>query len=199
MRLAAVLLAAGRSRRFGEENKLLAPVGGLPMAARAMERLAALDAGLRLAVVSCEEVAALARERGFSVAWNERPERGMASSIALGVQAARDAGMDAVLLMAADQPKLSAASLRALLAGFERGGCRAACLMDETHWGNPAVLDIAYAPELCALNGDRGAKAVLRRHEGELTRVMCMLPRELDDADDPRALAAISEELGGRA
>ncbi|MDO5377104.1 MAG: nucleotidyltransferase family protein [Clostridia bacterium] len=195
MRLAAVLLAAGKSRRFGKENKLLASVGGVPMAALAMERLAALGAEWTLAVVSCGEVAALARERGLSVVWNGQPERGMAGSIALGVRAAQKWGADAVLLMAADQPKLSLASLRALLDGFARGGSRIACLADETHWGNPAVLAIAYAPELLALGGDRGAKAVLKRHEDELTRVPCAAARELDDADDPQTLAALIETL----
>lgn len=196
MRLAAVLLAAGESRRFGEANKLLAPAGGKPMAALAMERLAALGAPWTIAVVSCEAVAALARERRLLTVWNEAPERGMASSIALGVSAARARGADAVLLMAADQPGLSLASLRALLEGFARGGSRLACLMDETHWGNPAVFAAAYGDELCALVGDRGAKAVLKRHERELTRVPCAFAHELDDADDPQALAALRARLG---
>jgi len=196
VRLAAVLLAAGRSRRFGEANKLLAPVRGVPMAARAMDLLMALKADAALAVVSCEEVAALARERGMRAVWNAQPERGLSASIALGVQAAREEGADAVLLLAADQPRLTEASLRALLAGFCRGGCLAACLEDETHWGNPAIFAMALAPELLELTGDRGAKAVLKRHEAEAVRVPCAFPGELEDADDPRTLLALCGKPG---
>lgn len=192
MRLAAVLLAAGQSRRFGEKNKLLAPIGGVPMAARAMDRLVALKADFTFVVVSCEEVARLARERGVRAVRNEQPERGLSGSIVLGVQAAREEEADAVLLMAADQPRLTEASLRALVSGFRRGGCRMACLEDETHWGNPAVFSMDYAPELLELCGDRGAKAVLKRHEANVTRVLCASDGELADADDPQALLALT-------
>lgn len=196
MRLVAVLLAAGQSRRFGKANKLLAPVCGVPMAARAMSLLAALEADAAFAVVSCEEVAALARAKGMRAVWNGRPERGLASSIALGVQAAREEGADAVLLMAADQIRLTEESLRALVSGFGRGGCLAACLEDETHWGNPAVFSMALAPELLSLSGDRGAKAVLKRHEAEVLRVPCALCGELEDADNPRTLLALTRGSG---
>lgn len=196
MKLAAVLLAAGQSRRFGRANKLLAPIRGVPMAARAMKLLMVLEADFSFAVVSCEEVARLARERGIRALRNGQPERGLSGSIALGVRAAQEEGADAVLLLAADQPKLTEASLRALLAGFCRGGGLAACLEDETHWGNPAVFSMTLAPELLGLTGDRGAKAVLKRHEEEITRVPCAFPGELADADDPQTLLEMTHESG---
>ncbi|MCI7735889.1 MAG: nucleotidyltransferase family protein [Clostridiales bacterium] len=194
MRLGAVLLAAGLSRRFGEEDKLLADVQGEPMLSRAIRTLRASDADVFFAVVSTERTAEIAREKGLLAVCNKAPQEGLSRSIALGVQAARARGCDAVLLAAADQPRLTEASMRALVGAFREGTRTIACLADETHSGNPAIFASIYFEELLALRGDRGAKAVLRAHEDALRVVCCALPGELADADDPQALRALLQE-----
>lgn len=164
------------------------------MAARAMDTLCALSLKKTVAVVSDEDVAALARARGMETIVNDAPEQGLSRSIVLGVQAAQECG--GVLLMAADQPGLTEGSLRALLGAFD-GEDSLCCLSDETHSGNPAVFGRAYFGELCALQGDRGAKRVLCAHEDRLHVVPCLNAHELADADDPQALAAFCAHLSG--
>ncbi len=188
MRLGGALLAAGRGSRYaaarpGAGNKLLAPFEGKPLVCHAMDALAA--AGLsRVAVVTGEEaIAALARERGFGVVWNERPEMGQGYSVALGVSALSD--LDGALLLAADQPRVSARSLRALIRAFSCGGKGLACLEDGTHWGNPALFGAPAFPALAALRGDAGAKRLLLANEGDLLRVPCAPGDSLFDADTP--------------
>ena len=195
MRLGAVLLAAGLSRRFGEEDKLLADVQGEPMLSRAIRTLRASDADVFFAVVSTERTAEIAREKGLLAVCNKVPQEGLSRSIALGVQAARARGCDAVLLAAADQPRLTQDSVRALLRAFREEKASIACLADETHSGNPAIFAGAFFDELLALQGDRGAKAVLRAHADALCVVRCTLPGELSDADDPQALRALIRKL----
>lgn len=197
MRLGIVLLAAGRSLRFGQEDKLLADAGGQTVISRALGTLGALDADARAAVVSSETAAALADEAGFDVVHNGEPEAGLSRSIALGVLWARGKGCDAVLLAVADQPLLTVDSLAALLAAFRQTG-RVACLEDESHRGNPAVFPAACFDELLALRGDCGAKGVLRAHGDELTVVRCRFPGELADADEPQALALLRGRLAQR-
>lgn len=192
MRIGTVLLAAGLSRRFGDANKLLADVCGRPMAACAMDVQRSFDAERHAVVASDGRVAELARQRGMEVVANDAPELGMAHSIVLGVNAMRD--MDAVLLMAADQPKLTAASLQRLVSAFETEECPIACLMDGTHYGNPAIFSKEHFGELLALSGDRGAKVILRKHEELLRKVPCVHAGELADADDPAALESILSE-----
>ena len=191
-RLGVVLLAAGRSERFGE-NKLLADFAGRPMVCYALEAAAELEAACRLAVCSCEAVAAIAQTHGFSVVQNDAPEAGQAHSIVLGVQEAAE--LDAVLLLAGDMPLLTGESLRRLVQGFERSRRGMACLADETHRGNPAVFDRRYFPELLALSGDRGAKGILRAHEDDLMVVPCVRKNELADADTPQALEALGKRI----
>lgn len=191
-RLGVVLLAAGRSERFGA-NKLLADFRGKPMICRALEALSALTACRKCVVAGSERIAVLAQEYGFDVIYNHEPELGQSHSIRLGVGAMQD--LDAVLLMAADQPSLTGQSLVRLSKAFcacEKG---IACLCDETHMGNPAVFSKAYFPQLLRLEGDRGAKAILRSNPDALLIVSCVYRGELADADTPDALKEIESGL----
>jgi len=192
MRLGVVLLAAGRSVRFGK-NKLLAEFDGRPLLCRALEACGSLAAARRLAVVSCEETAALAGAHGFEAIRNDAPQLGQAHSIALGIKALQD--MDAALLLAGDMPLLTSESLERLVRRFCESGRGIACLEDDTHRGNPAVFEKKYFPALIALSGDRGAKGVLRAHEDDLLVVRCTGANELADADTLQELKKLREKI----
>lgn len=185
MKLGVVLLAAGKSERFGS-NKLLAKFGDRPLVCRALEAMRAVSAQKACVVTGSEEIAALALAEGSNVIWNENPAFGQSHSIHLGVQAMQE--LDAVLLLVGDQPMLTGASLLNLINAFASSGRGIACLRDETHMGNPAVFAARYYPELLALSGDRGAKGILRAHNDDVLVVDCVNPGELADADTPQAL-----------
>lgn len=191
-RFGAVLLAAGSGSRFGT-NKLLAPFGGRPLIARAMDRLAELSLERVAVVTAYPQVAQLARTYGFEPVHNVHPEYGQSHSIVLGVQALGD--MDALLLLAGDQPLLTGDSLSRLVRAYAQSGRGIACLQDGTHMGNPALFDRAYFPALCALEGDRGAKSILRANESDLLVVACGREDELSDCDDPQALRVLIEKV----
>lgn len=188
MKLGVVLLAAGKSERFGA-NKLLAGFHGRPMVCCALEAAISLKAARTAVVSGCGEVSRLAEEPGCEVIVNDAPQLGQSHSIRLGVRAMQD--MDAVLLMVCDQPSLTAASLERLVQRFACSGKSVACLRDGTHMGNPAIFARQCFDELLALQGDRGAKGVLRAHEGDLLVVDTVGPDELADADTPDMLAAL--------
>ena len=194
MKLGAVLLAAGRSERFGS-NKLLADFNGRPMICRALDTLKQLNAERTVVVVSNAEVAALAQVYGFEVIVNDAPQLGQARSVRLGVSyMEKIEELEAVLLMVSDQPLLSVQSLAALISAFEQSGRGIACLRDETHSGNPAIFMRTYCGALMRLEGDRGAKGILRAHANDLIEVDCFHPMELSDADDPAALEILRWE-----
>ena len=188
MKLGVVVLAAGMSVRFGR-NKLLCSFAGKPLICRALDAAKKLEAERFAAVVSDSSVAKLARERGFDVIENDKPEIGQAHSVVLGTRAMEE--MNAVLFLAGDMPLLMGESLRLLVQRFEASGRGIACLEDGTHMGNPAVFAKRYFPELLALSGDRGAKGILRMHADDLLTVRCLDENELTDADTPEALEAI--------
>lgn len=193
MRIGAVVLAAGLSTRFGE-NKLLVCIQNRPMVGYALDALEAVpEPCVRAAVVSDARVADYVRSRGVRVIVNDDPGRGQAHSVALAAEAMRN--MDAVLLMAADQPLIRPESVVRLVRAFAAGDKGMACLRDSTHMGNPAIFSSAYVPELMALEGDRGAGRLLRAHREDVLVVPCTIDDELSDADTPEALEQISRRL----
>jgi molybdenum cofactor cytidylyltransferase len=181
MKVAAVLLAAGRSTRFGQANKIAADLAGLPLGLYAARALAALPLDARYVVTATDAI----DWPGFSPIRNDRPEEGMARSIALGVAAARAGGATAILIALADMPFVPPAHYARLLA-LHRGADTLVASGDGTRRMPPALFGQDWLPMLEALTGDAGARSLLDRAElvpappDWLADVD--LPSDLDDA-----------------
>ena len=185
---AAVLLAAGGSRRLGRPKQLLTRDGEALV--RRVARFAIATAPQRMLVVLGADhariapvLAALACEIVVNAAW----ERGLAGSIAAAHAALRDhAG--AVLLSACDQPALAIAHFDALLHGAAQSdaGCAATAYGDAL--GVPAVVPVAMLAPGDGLAGDRGLGARLRAlPEGACFPLYAPeLAFDLDTEDDVR-------------
>jgi molybdenum cofactor cytidylyltransferase len=163
--IGAVVLAAGGSRRLGTPKQLLAHQGE-PLVRRAAS--AALDAGLGPVVVVVGHEAPRVRSAlagmPLAIAENADWSTGIASSIRCGVRelARRAPNLRALALLVCDQPLLTREHLR-VLAAAARGGAPLAASTYAGTCGVPAVFGIALVPELLALRGDAGAKAVIGR------------------------------------
>ena len=180
MRLGCVILAAGNAARFGE-NKLLTEFRGRPLiewafAALPAERLAAVTV-----VTQYEAVAALARDRGFSVVRNEAPELGVSHSVALGTRALKER-CEGLLFLVADQPLLGRKTVERILDRFLAEPDRIVVPAAGERQGNPCVFPAALFPDLEALTGDRGGKQLIRRFPERVERVS-VAPQELFDVD----------------
>jgi molybdenum cofactor cytidylyltransferase len=172
--VALVLLAAGRSVRFGAA-KLEAELWGLPLGEHAARALAGVPFARRIAVTG--------RARldlpGFERAANPAPEAGLAGSVRLGVAAAEDA--EAVLLVLADMPCVTERHVRAVLAACGEGAAVASS--DGVRPSPPALFGRRHFPALLALEGDAGARELLR---GAVP--VRAGPGELTDVDTPEEL-----------
>jgi molybdenum cofactor cytidylyltransferase len=152
-RVALVLLAAGRSTRFGS-NKLLAELEGKPLIRHAADTLIQAGFGWTFAVCTGETAPLLG---DFEIVTNSKPEAGQARSIRLGVQRAMETGCGAVMIALGDMPFVSAAHLDALLAATGEVVASAAVGKPMP----PALFARARARDLLALDGDRGARDLL--------------------------------------
>lgn len=105
-RTALLLLAAGLSTRFGEGDKLLAPLAGKPLVAHATALATALPSTTRLAVVADESgpLACLLAGEGFRLVRNPDPAAGRESSLRLGLAAALGENPVAILVLLGDMP-----------------------------------------------------------------------------------------------
>ena len=189
MTLGCVVLAAGTAARFGE-NKLLVPFRGKPLLCRALEAVPTELVGPVCVVTHRETAAALAAEYGFSALRNEAPELGISRSVALGTRALMDR-CGGLLYLVADQPLLRRATVARLAEVFLADSRRIVVPAAGSRQGNPCVFPAALFPELLALTGDRGGKAVIRRRPELVTEVQ-VDPVELADVDTVRDLEGLS-------
>lgn len=176
-----VLLAAGRSMRFGG-TKLAAPVAGRPLAQQAGAMLAGLTFARRVAVIGEDDFGLaglgyeLVRVSGASA---------LSRSISTGVAALDDGRC--VMLALADMPLIPQAHIAALCAGF--AGDRVATGVDGMV-SPPAIFASRWREALLALEGDRGA--------GHLLKDAAQVPLSADlamDVDRPEDLTDLLERL----
>ncbi len=203
MKLAVIILAAGKSIRFGS-NKLLYEIDGKKMYQRTLEVVEELCSGAdeqtgtdkepveeslsgmeitATVVTQYEEIAAAARKRGFSVVYNAHSEEGISSSLKLGLAANMEA--DACFFAVADQPWLRADTLKGLIEIWRTSGKGIACAAADGMPGNPCIFSDVYFSELLALTGDQGGKKVVHAHRQDVVLLEVENKQELEDMDTP--------------
>jgi molybdenum cofactor cytidylyltransferase len=168
--LAAVLLAAGASTRFGPENKLLVQFNGRALVRGVAEEL--LRSGLAevVAVTGCDEARIKDALSGLPLrfAANQDWQLGMGSSIAAGVGALGE-DVAAAFIVPGDMPLLSTDLLRTLAAAFDgrEDGPIVYPATPEGAQRNPVLWPQRYFAELAALSGPEGGKALLAKHAAD--------------------------------
>jgi molybdenum cofactor cytidylyltransferase len=164
MRVAAVVLAAGGSTRFGKP-KQFALFEGETFVRRIVR--AAIEAGCApVVVVTGEDSAQITSElKRFTVSIGMNPgwSSGVGSSIRVGVQRAMDlaADLDASLLLSCDQPFVTAAVLAQLIQLRLTSGKPIVASAYATTLGIPALFDRSCFPDLLRLKEDSGAKKII--------------------------------------
>lgn len=181
--LVGILLAAGRSRRFGSD-KLLHPLSdGTPMALASARALRAVLPHT-VAVISAgnEALAALFAAHGIETAVAEHADLGMGASLAAGIAATAHARGWLVAL--GDMPFIQPRTI-AHVADELRKGARLAAASYEGQRGHPVGFSGHYRDHLVMLRGDQGARSLLQQYAGELVHVECNDPGVLIDIDQP--------------
>ena len=116
--VALVLLAAGRSERFGDiGSKLDEPFLARPLGLHVVVALEAVPFATRIAVTGEAKIDFAGA--GYRVVANDDPARGIASSVRLGIAAAAESGAKAALIALADMPRVTATHVFTLLAAYE--------------------------------------------------------------------------------
>jgi len=156
----AVVLAAGSATRFGS-TKQLAELNGTAMVRRACE-LAASVCGARHVLVAGHEwqavVEACSPMNGFFLV-NEQYSEGIGTSLAAAARVIGHAA-DALIVLLADQPRISAAHLQALIAAWRGGANEIVASAYAGTLGAPALFARGTFDKLFTLRGDQGARAL---------------------------------------
>ncbi len=177
-------LASGNSRRFGE-NKLLYSFRGKPLFRWGLDML---DQYVKnhetctLTVVSqYEEIRSTAAELGILSVDSPESEKGISYTMKAGLRSLGELPPeDFVVFVVSDQPFLTAESLERLLA-YAKEGTETASMACGDRPGNPTLFSVKLVPELMALEGDKGGRAVIRKHDCVFVQVGS--EKELNDID----------------
>ncbi len=183
--IAAVVLAAGFARRMGRP-KLLLTLRGKSLVRLAVEGVAPHVEDI--VVVTGRDDAAVRQalaDLPVRVVPNPRPHEGQGSSIAVGVTALPP-WTRAALIVLGDQPRLPEAVVPALLAAWRRTGKPVVAPVYRGTRGTPVLFAAEVFPELRALGGDAGARAVVeaRPDRVELVAVDAPVPADVDTPED---------------
>lgn len=162
--VAAVLLAAGRSTRFGNESKLLAQVGGKALVRHVAEAAVNSMANPVIVVTGhrAEEVQSQLQGLPIKVVHNHLFANGLSMSLKAGFSALPPEAPAAIILLA-DMPFMRAELIDALISGWQDRG-RPAALVPVLNGrrGNPVVISCALHTAIKGLSGDIGAGSILR-------------------------------------
>lgn len=186
-RVAGVLLAAGTSTRFGDDNKLVATLDGEPLVRHAARTL--LDASVAPVVVVVGHEADRIRDAlaGLDLRFvaNDAYAEGQSTSVRAGI-GALDATIDAAVVALGDMPFVDPKTVETLVSAYEAGVGDAVAASHDGQRGNPVLFDRRFFADLTAVAGDIGGRQILVKSD----RSACVavpdsgVRRDIDDPDD---------------
>lgn len=189
--VAAIVLAAGESRRFGQPKQLL-PVGSKTMIQHVVD--IALDSPVEqvIVVLGCRaaEIGASITDRPVQVVVNREWKSGLSSSVQAGLSAV-EPQVGAALFVLADQPGVTAEVIAKLIERYRKTGALIVVPTNRGRRGNPVLFGRSLFAELMEVRGDQGGRQLIVEHGDEVEEVEMgteAILADIDTADDYRII-----------
>ncbi len=186
-RIAAVILAAGRSQRMGPSNKLLMEIEGVPLIRRTVSALRAASVG-QVVVVTGHMDAEVRRALdglNVTVVHNPRYADGLSTSLKAGIGALAP-DVAAAVIGLGDMPAVTTAHVNQLIAAFDPEADRAIGVpVHDGKRGNPVLWARRFFEDMQGVSGDVGAKALIGANESLVYEVEFEDTAVLTDLDTP--------------
>jgi molybdenum cofactor cytidylyltransferase len=178
--VAAIVLAAGKARRFGAQ-KLLAPFGASTVVRTVVDTIRSVGVDYLVVVGGPGGETVRSAVGGSPVIWveNTDPDRGLSSSIATGL-AALPPNVGAVLMVLGDQPTVSVQVVERVVAAWREGGGPVVAPRYRGLRGNPVLFDAALFGSLGSLVGEHGARDFIAADPARVTMVDVPEPPPMD-------------------
>ena len=192
---AAVILAAGQSRRMGRRNKLLAEIDSVPMVVLTANAISMANIQKVVVVLGHEAEKVKASLAGLNIEFthNSNYVEGLSTSLKKGLSKLSD-DIDAALICLGDMPRISPLEINQLIDAFAPNEGRVICV--PTHkgkHGNPVLIGRRFFAEIQDITGDIGARSLLSTYPDQIHEVEMQSDGVLLDIDTPEALAQITE------
>ena len=188
--ITAIILAAGQSARFGQDNKLFTPYKGVPLIDHSLNLVLTADFADRIVVTGYQHKRLEAHIDRLPVrtVFNPGFADGMGASLAAGTKALNPS-YDAFMVFLADMPDIPTALVGNLMNVYESNRSEKSIIrpVHKGKPGHPVVFAASHAPELQSLTQDQGAIEVIEKHETSTLNVeinsavvMCDIDRATD-------------------
>lgn len=190
--VAALVLAAGQSRRMGPANKLLIPVDDKPMVRHVVDALEGARIETVHVVIGHEAEAVKQVLTGHNVSFTLNPhfDEGLSTSLQAGLAALPD-DIDAVLVCLGDMPGIRATDIEAIIRAYDPSEGHA--IVVPTHQGkrgNPVLWDRRFFEAMTSISGDTGARHLIGENEDLVIEVKMADSAVLEDFDTPESLTS---------
>jgi molybdenum cofactor cytidylyltransferase len=195
--VAAILLAAGESRRMGSFKQLLT-FGGKTFVECCVDNLLASNAGEVVVVTGHRDadVRAALVTRPVRFAHNPDYRAGMTSSIKLGVSAISDQA-EACLIALSDQPQIGIKVINRLIEVYLTERPLIVLPTYRGRSGHPIVLDLKLRAEILEIDASQGLRQVVNAHPGKTLAVEVPSQTVLFDFDTPEDYLRASDQNDG--
>lgn len=192
-KVAAVVLAAGRSTRMGGPNKMLAELGGKPLVRMVAEQALASKASPVIVVTGHQADDVEKALKGLNVTFVRNPDfaSGLASSVKTGIGAVPTDAAGAMVCLG-DMPLIDARLIDKLIGAFspERGSLIVVPTCDGRR-GNPVLWSRRFFGELMGLSGDIGGRHLVDHHSEAVVEVPVDGDGAFLDIDTPQVLEVV--------
>jgi molybdenum cofactor cytidylyltransferase len=196
-RVAALVLAAGRSTRMGAVNKLIAEIGGKPLVRIAAEQALASQAKPVIVVTGHqrEKVEAALADLPVRFVHNPNYAEGLGTSLKAGIAAVPE-DVDGAVVCLGDMPHVDAALIDKLIAAFDpERGAFVVVPSIEGRRGNPVLWSRRFFPDLMQIQGDVGARHLIGGYAEAVVEMPVNGAAALTDIDTPESLSAVKAEI----
>lgn len=179
----AIILAAGQSRRFGEQ-KILLPLGKSTVIENTVDNICKSKVNEVIVVSGYETdlLDELLKRRKTRIVFNKNYFVGIGSSIACGVKFISEES-NAIVIFLADQPLISSSIINKLLDSYTISNNSILYPVYNNKKGHPVIFSVKYKIELMKLNGDRGAKKIIKKNPEDITEINVSTDEILKDID----------------
>ena len=186
--VAALVLAAGSSRRAGNKNKLLHMFNAKPLICSVVESVLESNVSESLVVTGhqSDQVAQAIEGYDIPVCHCPRHSEGMAHTIAVGLSQLQK--YDAVIVCLADMPHISAAVINKIIASQDHLGDKILVPVYKGVRGNPVLVGRAFFDSLLQHEGDSGARFLIKQYPEKVFEVELDDESVLKDYDTPESL-----------
>lgn len=180
MKIGAVLLCSGLSKRMGNKNKLLLEINNKPMFQYTVDNVMLCDFDDIVVVTAYDEIENYCIKKGIKTVKNNNSKLGQSLSIKLGTKELYN--MDAIAYFVCDQPFLSCESILKLKNNIQEN--RITVPICDNNSYSPCIFSKKYFNLLLTLEGDKGGKSIIKNNTSSVDYVYFTDKKEFFDIDN---------------